>query len=138
MLNIFALNVNAQQTDGMQLNSFELDTVTIASSQQAFIHMVAEITTSHRFRYRKALRRSKTSNKLYVFSDMTISETQILKHFKKAARKSPSAEGFRSYFLENDLTFINLLDWRTISSLYTTMRKTTFNGYLDDLDSIYG
>src|SRR5690554_3440367 len=83
MLNIFALNVNAQQTDGMQLNSFELDTVTIASSQQAFIHMVAEITTSHRFRYRKALRRSKTSNKLYVFSDMTISETQILKHFKK-------------------------------------------------------
>src|SRR5690606_6884573 len=97
LLNIFTLNLSAQQHDISETKIMELDTVTIASNQQEFESMVSNIAYNRNFKYRKTLRKSKLTKRKYIFSDGEVSETRVLKHFKKAARKSESADEFKEY-----------------------------------------
>src|SRR5690554_1072491 len=138
LLNIFTLNLSAQQHDSSETKTVELDTVTIASNKQEFESMVSSIAYNRNFKYRKTLRKSRVTKRKYIFSNREISETRVLKHFKKAAGKSESADEFKEYFLDRNLTFINVLDGKIIFNLYMTMRETTLNGYLDELHSIFG
>ncbi|MEH6406920.1 MAG: hypothetical protein V7767_06555 [Leeuwenhoekiella sp.] len=133
----FAIALNAQVSSEKDFEIIHLDTLSVVSNQQEFKNMVSKIVSNGNFRYRKTLRHSKAVNKQYKFSNVSISEVQILKHFKKAARRSESAEEFISYFQDRNLNFLDMLDGYAISSLYNTVRQTTFNGYMDDWQSYH-
>jgi len=97
--------------------------------------MVAQINLDEDYNYRESLSKARVSNTIYHFDYGNFSEVGILKHFKKAARKSASLEEFRSYFSERDLPFLEGLDPQMVSDLYVTLRKSTLNGYLELLDT---
>lgn len=137
LVSISITTVKAQKGESGSLIVY-LDTVSVDNNHQSFEKMVSNITTTPNFKYRKSLRLAKAANNTYIFSDKEVSETEILKYFKKAARKSHSVEDFRKYFYDRELSLIDKLDGSTIYRLYTKIRSTTFNGYLDDLEGAFG
>lgn len=126
-----------QKNNEGELLLFHTNTISV-DGNASFKKMVSRIVTKSDFKYRKALRRAKASEKKYFFSGKEISEVVILKHFKKAARESNSVEEFKKYFYDRELSFINVLSEKTVNNLYATIRATTFNGYLDYLDAFFG
>lgn len=137
LLNLFALNLSAQQTDSPEPGSIQLDTVSIVANQESFENLVCDIVLNENFQYRKTLKHSKASKKYYVFADKRISEVEILKYFKKAARKSESIQEFISYFYEKKINFMEFINHKDISALYKTFRKGTLNAYLQRIDSAF-
>ena len=138
VVTISAHTLNAQNDMDSESAIVQLDTVSVNSNYASFEKMASNIATSTNFKYRKALRKAKASKNVYVFSERQISEVAILKYFKKAARKADTVDDFRNYFYEWDLSFIDILDGKTISNIYIRIRPTTFNGYLDDLEQAFG
>jgi len=134
---LFSISAVSQNSNEQEFGIINLDTISIVSNQDKFEDMVSKIVSNGRFRYRKTLRHSKSVNKEYVFQDVHISEVEILKLFKKAARKSDSPEEFENYFFERKLYFLDKLEGYVVSGLYNTLRKTTFNGILDDWQSYH-
>jgi len=138
VVTISAHTLNAQNYMDSESAIVQLDTVSVNSNYASFEKMASNIATSTNFKYRKALRKAKESKNVYDFSDGELSEATILKYFKKAARKADTVEGFRNYFYERELSFIETLDGITLSKIYIRIRPTTFNGYLDDLEQAFG
>jgi len=134
---LYIISAEAQSINNQNLVVVNLDAISIVSNQDKFKNMVSKIVSNGSFRYRKALRHSKSVNKQYDFRNVHISEVEILKLFKKAARKSGSPEEFKDYFFDRNLYFLNMLEGYVVSSLYNTIRKTTFNGILDDWQSYH-
>ncbi|MDD7885367.1 hypothetical protein [Flavivirga sp. 57AJ16] len=138
VLSIFTINLNAQQNNkGATSSHILLDTIP-ESSKQPYKTMVSKIVLNEDFNYRKSLKRSVASKRVYVFSNKSLSEDEILKQLKIAARKSDSVSEFISYLNKKEISFINRLDISTLSILYNKIRSTTFNGYLDDLEKAFG
>ncbi|MEH6656355.1 hypothetical protein [Leeuwenhoekiella marinoflava] len=133
---LFIINSTAQ-TDQRFANTVNLDTVNLDSRSVAINQFVSDIITDKDFKYRKALRESKSSKKHYTLNNFEITETDLLKHFKKAARKSDSVAGFARYFQNRNLSFIAALDQYVLEQLYNTIRQTTFNGFLDNWQKYY-
>lgn len=138
MMAFFAMNAYAQQNRIGTTEVIRLDTISIVDSQKGFEEMVSKIILFENFKYREFLNESKVSDTYYNFSNNSISEVEILKHFKKAARRSESVDEFTSYFHDRNLSFIGMLDGNEISSLYTAIRKTSFNEYLNGLEYVMG
>lgn len=115
-----------------------LDTVEMPINQHFYVAMVSEIVYNENFKYRRALKKAKLSNKQYLSLNNTFSEVAILKYFKKGARRSKSVDEFTRYFHDRNLSFLSILTVNIISRLYYTFRKITFNGQLDILESIVG
>ncbi|MAQ41394.1 hypothetical protein [Mesonia oceanica] len=115
----------------------ELDDIIVNSTHQAFKNRVEKIASNRNFNYRKALKYAKSINKYYCFNGFEISEVELLKYFKRAARRSRSVEEFVNYFRERDLRFLELLDDQVVTGLYNNVRKTTLNGLLDALSAYY-
>lgn len=86
------------------------------------------------FNYRKELKNAKLNHTLFHFPDTSITKTQMLRHFKRAARKSESADEFVRYLQDKKLLFIDLLDYKTVLGIYDNMQVSTFNGYLNMLE----
>ena len=97
--------------------------------------MVSRINLDEDYNYKENLHKARVSNTIYHFDEGDFSEVGILKHFKKAARKSTSPEEFISYFFTRNLPFMEGLDRQMVSDLYVTLRKSTINGYLELLDT---
>lgn len=133
---LFAIN-SAAQEDLRFAEAVDLDTVNLKSESLAVNRFVSDIITDKDFKYRKTLRKSKSSNKHYTLNDVEITEADLLKHFKKAARKSNSVAGFTQYFQNRNLSFIATLDQFVLEQLYNTIRQTTFNGFLDNWQKYY-
>ncbi|HLU81615.1 MAG TPA: hypothetical protein VK010_06020 [Flavobacteriaceae bacterium] len=133
-----ALRLYGQDNRESESMEVHLDTVTLEGDYVSFKKMVSVIVAKQDFKYRKALRRAKASKKQYVFSDLTISEVEILKHLKKAARKSESPQAFKTYFYDKEFYFIEVLDNKTMATLYSKIRATTLKGYLEELDAFFG
>lgn len=137
LVTISTMIVYGQKNNEGESLLFHMNPVSV-DGNTSFKKMVSRIVTKTDFKYRKALRRAKDSQAHYVFSDKEISEVEILKHFKKAARKSESVAGFRNYFHDRQLSFIEVLNEKTVYNLYATFRATTFKGYLEELDAFFG
>ena len=120
-----------------ELQIIHLDTPSVVSNQLEFKNMVSKIVSNGKFRYRKTLRHSKSTNKQYEFNNIKISEVEVLRHFKKAARTSGTVQEFKFYFSSRNLKFIEMLDGDVISSLYSTIRQKTFNGKLENWQTYY-
>lgn len=135
---LFAITVDAQIHNKNEFGIIHLDTHTVVSNHHAFKGMVSQILSNKNFKYRKTLKHAKAVNKEYEFSNISISEVEILKHFKRAARNSESVEEFISYFRDRKLDFITVLEGSDISNLYFTIRQTTLNGHLDEWESAFG
>ena len=133
---LFTVNTSAQ-ANHLSTKIVDLDTVNVNYKSTAVNDFVSDIITDKDFKYRKALKESKSSNKYYRLGDVEITEANLLKHFKKAARKSDSAEAFALYFKNINLSFIAALDQYVIEQLYNTIRQTTFNGFLDNWQKYY-
>lgn len=138
LLNLFAINLSAQENQINETRTVQLDTVSIVANQQSFKNMVCDIVFDQNFKYRKALRKSRLTKKEYVFSHKKVSETDILRQFKRSARKAETVSDFRDHIYRNDMEFIELLDMRDIRFLYVNFRKGTFNNYLSELDAAIG
>lgn len=138
LLNLFALNLSAQQNFKNESKTVRLDTVSIFGNQQSFRNMVCDIVLDENFKYRKALRNSRFTKEEFIFSEIRVSQTDILRQFKRAARKAETVSDFRDNIYKKNMEFIDLLDMRDISSLYVIFRKGTFNNFLSELDSAIG
>ena len=133
---LFTVNIFAQanqQPDKM----LHADTVTIHYKNAALKNFVSEIISDTDFNYRKTLKESKSSQKYYTEGDVEITEANLLKQFKKAARKSDSPEAFTLYFKNLNLNFVATLDQYAIEQLYNTIRQTTFYGFLANWQKYY-
>ena len=131
-----ALLVMSSSIISAQEKVIHLDEVIVSSqeeSEKAFGQLSNYIAFDDDFKYRYELRKSKLTNKVYYFPDTTIAKTQVLKHFKNAARKSDDKDAFVKYFEQKHLHYIDSLEPGTVSGIYNTMRLTTLNGYLDGL-----
>lgn len=138
ILSLDTLSANAQkETEGF-IGLISLYTVSVVTNQLTIEKMVSKIVLNKNFKYRKALRNSKLSDKQVVFLNASSSEEEILKHFKRAARRSESVDEFIGYFYDRNLSFLTSVDGNVIAALYDTFRKTTFNGYLDELENVLG
>lgn len=115
----------------------ELDDITVKSTHQAFKNRVEKIASNRNFHYRKTLKHAKSMDKYYCFNGFKISEVELLKYFKRAARRSGSVKEFVNYFQERDLHFLELLDDQVVTGLYNNVRKTTLNGLLDTWPAYY-
>tara|TARA_R110002051_G_scaffold87713_4_gene154507 strand:- start:63476 stop:63928 length:453 start_codon:yes stop_codon:yes gene_type:complete len=102
-----------------------------------FKDLAIQINFNEEYKYRKSLIKARISNKIYHFKSRTFSEVVILKYLKKAARASATIEAFESYFSKRNLPFIDELDHFIVIELYHTMRKSTFNSYLEFLTTAY-
>lgn len=131
-------NVRGQQNNKSRYKNLKLGSVTVSNSIRSAKKIVERINSSEDFKYRKELRRSKTSKKIYVFTTKNFSEEEIIKQLKIAARKSDSVSEFINYLNKKKISFIDSLDTSTVSILYKKIRSTTFNGYLDDLEETFG
>lgn len=116
-------------------NTYTIPPFKMLGGTTAINGMVSRINGNEDYNYRENLSKARVSNTLYHFDGGNFSEVGILKHFKKAARKSTSLEEFRSYFSKRNLPFIDGLDYQMVSTLYATLRKSTLNGYLELLDT---
>lgn len=134
---LFAQNLSAQQNDKQEFLIKELDTLAKVTDQQSFENLVCSIILDEDFEYRNALKKAKASKKYYVFPNKKISEFEILKHFKKAARHSKSVQEFMDYFYSNKLDFMGQLNPEDLSSLYVVFRKGTLDAFLQKLDSSF-
>ena len=138
LLNLMLFTNNSTgQADFRFAKAVDLDTVNLKSGSVAVNRFVSDIITDKDFKYRKTLRKSKSSNKHYTLNDVEITEADLLKQFKKAARKSNSVAGFTQYFQNRNLSFIATLDQFVLEQLYNTIRQTTFNGFLDNWQKYY-
>jgi len=133
---LFTVNTSAQ-ANHQSAKIVDLDTVNVNYRSTAVNDFVLEIITDKDFKYRKALKESKSSKRYYVVCDVEITEANLLKQFKKAARKSDSPEAFTLYFKNINLNFVAALDQYVIEQLYNTIRQTTFNGFLDNWQKYY-
>lgn len=131
LLSLTIMSTITAQKEVVQLD--EIGNVERNEVKRTFKELATQIAFRDDFKYRRELRKSRASKNRYHFSDTTISETEVLKHFKRAARKSESSGEFEGYFSERNLDFINTLDRKTVSGLYLSMRRYTLNGYLDGL-----
>lgn len=138
IMTLFTISVSAQKETERESEIIYLDSVAVAANQHAFKKMVSKIVLNENFKYRKELKKSRLSKKQYIYSGTSVSETEILKHFKKAARRSDSVHEFISYFYDRNLPFLTSLDTDVISSLYDVIRKSTLNGYLDEWEAVVG
>lgn len=127
----------SQTKIGKETTVVNLDTVQVYFKAPEFNQFVSEIISDDNFRYRKTLRNAKELDRYYLLGDVTISQANLLKEFKKAARKSDNADGFLSYFQTRDMNFIDLIDWYDLERLYSVIRQTTFNGFIDDWQRYY-
>lgn len=137
LITISTMIVYGQKNSEGESLLFHMNPVSV-DGNTSFKKMIFRIVTKTDFKYRKALRRAKDSQKHYVFSGKEISEVEILKHFKKAARKAENVADFKRYFHERQLSFIEVLNEKTVYNLYATIRATTFKGYLEELDAFFG
>lgn len=137
ILSLVSVSVTAQTSNRNKFKIIQLDTISVTSGQQDFNKFILNTIHSGSFNYRKVLKKAKSENELYKFKRFNLSKVELLKQFKKAARKSDSVEEFVSYFHERDFNFLEHLEDYVIAGLYNTMRKTTFNGLLDAWQSYY-
>lgn len=135
---ISTMTLYAQKNSKSESLIVHLDPVSVDGNYASFKKMVSNIVPRNDFKYRKALRRAKAAQAHYVFSGKEISEVEILKHFKKAARKAENVADFKSYFHDRQLSFIEVLNEKTVYNLYASFRATTFKGYLEELDAFFG
>jgi len=127
-LGVMGLSAQSQKMNtGMKTNPM------VESSAQLFEELSKAIAFDEEFDYRKELKASRTEQTVFYFTDTTLSKTELLRHFKQAARRSDNSTQFKTYFLKKHLYYINNLDGKTISGIYDTMRSKTLNGYLDVL-----
>jgi len=105
----------------------------VENSLKLFKQLSNDIALDEEFNYRKELKASRAEQTMFYFRDTKISKTQLLRHFKRAARSSDNSIQFKTYFMERQLYFINKLDRKTLSGVYDAMRSKTLNGYLDIL-----
>lgn len=141
LLSLFTLNVSAQQNDKRverETETIQLDTVSLVANQQSFENLVCDIVLDENFKYKKALRKSKLTKRQYTFSDIRISETDILKQFKRAARRSESTADFIGYFYNKDMDILEKLNGNDIRLLYLTFHKGTLSEYFQELESAFG
>ena len=137
LIGLASLSSDAQKIMAIDMQLIQLDTVQVGS-HTSVDKFISKIVLTEHFKYRKTLKKSRDSKRQLVFDEQTISEVEVLKHLKKAARKSDSVDMFISYFYDRNLSFINSLDGTALSLLYDKIRSTTFNGYLDELESVVG
>lgn len=133
---LFTVNIFAQ-ADQQPAKMLHADTVTVNYKNPAVKNFVSDIISDTDFNYRKTLRESKSSQKYYTVGDVEITEANLLKQFKKAARKSDSPEAFTLYFKNINLNFVATLDQYVLEQLYNTIRQTTFYGFLDNWQKYY-
>lgn len=100
---------------------------------QDFKTLSKRIAFNEDFKYREELRSSKLNNTNFYFGDTLIAKAEVLRNFKRAARKSDNLDGFQQYFLQRKLHYVKMLDRRTLAEIQQTMRSTTLNGYLEIL-----
>ena len=138
LLNILLCTSNlTAQEDQRLAQTLDLKTLNGAYRNGEVNQLISEIITDEDFKYRSALKKAKTNQKYYLIGRVKISETDLLKHFKKAARKSDSVAAFAGYFQNRNLDFITVLDQYVLEQLYNTLRQTTFNGFLDNWQKYY-
>tara|TARA_R110002012_G_scaffold295173_2_gene491597 strand:- start:379 stop:849 length:471 start_codon:yes stop_codon:yes gene_type:complete len=99
--------------------------------------LISSMVEDVRFKYRKALRESKENPRVITIGTMSISSTELLKAFKKAARKADNSEEFTSVLFRKNRFLESHLTNGQIEELYISFRGTTFNGLLDELRLSY-
>ena len=128
----------AQDDSQIESGTIHLDTVAVTTNHYTVEKLIFKIVKNEDFKYRQAIKKARRSKRFFTSTDQTISEVEVLKHFKRAARHSDSVDEFISYFYDRNLSFISSINKSVISTLYTKIRSTTFNGYLDELETVVG
>jgi len=67
--------------------------------------MVSNIVINEDFKYRKTLKEAKAEKNEYILRNTRISEVQILKNYKRAARRSELVEEYISCFQDRKSQF---------------------------------
>lgn len=127
-LSILSTNLEAQEND---IGSNDLKTSKVIETPTAFKEWIKKIAFSKRYSYRDSLRKARITSRVFAYQGNTFSEIALLKTFKKAGRKSATLEAFIAYFSIRELPFLVDLDHHLLSGVYLSMRKSTFNGYLE-------
>ncbi|MEM6892213.1 MAG: hypothetical protein AAF554_00895 [Bacteroidota bacterium] len=95
--------------------------------------LINSMVTGDNFKYRRALNESRKNPIIISIEGTTIQSTELLKFFKKAARKADDLEAFRKILSKENGNLENNLSYGQIKQLYTSFRSTTINGYFDEL-----
>ncbi|MEO1031198.1 MAG: hypothetical protein AAFX55_07320 [Bacteroidota bacterium] len=96
--------------------------------------LVNSLVEHKKFNYRRLLRASRQNPKMIVIdASLTISSTDLLKVFKKVAKKADELAVFKSVlFSKIPLLEATVSDYQ-LDRIYTSFRASTFNGYLDEV-----
>ena len=127
-----------QEVVEKELEPKQLDTVKLSSQHYTIDKMISKIVSNENFKYRKTIRKARRSKRELIFNGQLISEVEVLKLFKKAARKSESVDEFINYFNDRNQILLIEIERSIIVNLYDNVRKTTLNGYLDEWERAWG
>lgn len=135
---LFIILFSVQNTGLLAQNAkLAIDEKEIMNSNKKYqqVHQYfQEVILGEKINYRKRLRESRKSGRVFQLPGGTYSETEILKHLKRAASKSGNKEEFLQYFLDRDLEFIRSFEEPIITEIYHKIRPKTFNGYIEELE----
>lgn len=138
LIGLFSLSSYAQKDMVYEIEPIQLDTVAVTSNNPTIEKLISKIVLAENFKYRRTLKKARDSKRQYIFNERSISEVEVLKHYKKAARKSESSTQFINYFNDRNLAFLIETERSMVTTLYDNVRKTTFNGYLDEWERVWG
>ena len=121
-----------------QQHRIELDTINLEYVGNALRQYVNHMAFDPDFNYRSEIKEARRLNNMYVLNEDSIPQAHLMKHLKKAARKTDNVDDFRAYFIDSEIDFLSVMDGRTVTGLYNTLRRSTLPGFLDELDKAFG
>ena len=95
--------------------------------------LINSMTRGENFNYRQALRETRKNPTVISMGETNISSTELLKVFKRSARKTENSKAFKKLLHKKHGDLVKNLTEDQIDEIYTSFRSTTFNGLLDEL-----
>ncbi|MDO1501630.1 hypothetical protein Q2T40_15960 [Winogradskyella maritima] len=136
---LLTVTLTAQNYVAVNTSNFETDVRTVStkkiSKTKSVSALTLEIYETSNFEYRTFLKDAEDAKKRYQIGREIYTKKELVKIFRKGARRSENVIEFEEFLTDYNPKFLNNVSERETADIFTKFREGTLHAYLDKLPS---
>lgn len=136
---LLTVNLTAQNYVAVNTSNYETDVRTVStkkiSKTKSVSALTLEIYETSNFEYRTFLKDAEDSKKRYKIGQEVYSKKELVKIFRKGAKRSENVIEFEEFLTDYNPDFLKNVSERESVDIYNKFREGTLHAYLDSLPS---
>ncbi|WP_299130978.1 hypothetical protein [uncultured Winogradskyella sp.] len=136
---LLTVTLTAQNHVAVNTLNYETDVRTVSTKKISEIESVSaltlEIYETSNFEYRNFLKDAEDSHKRYQIGQEIYTKKELVKIFRKGARRSENVIEFEEFLTDYNPKFLNNVSELETVDIFTKFREGTLHAYLDTLPS---